>query len=144
MVDVELFAQSARIEEALKLHSCSECIQWCSDNRNSLKKLKVRTFIISHIIVSCNSTSFVIRGKNIEHIGIQFAFAGVHWTCPIRKEDGGDSICSKVSIVMVRKPLTPAWTSDGSISFSQGHPVRTIQGQRETLLEDWSTLRPVH
>ncbi|KAI9284377.1 CTLH/CRA C-terminal to lish motif domain-containing protein [Umbelopsis sp. AD052] len=40
MVDVELFAQSARIEEALKQHSCSECIQWCSDNRNSLKKLK--------------------------------------------------------------------------------------------------------
>jgi macrophage erythroblast attacher len=42
MVDVELFAQSARIEDALKQHSCTECIQWCADNRNSLKKLKVR------------------------------------------------------------------------------------------------------
>jgi len=40
MVDVELFAQSARIEDALKQHSCTECLQWCSDNRNSLKKLK--------------------------------------------------------------------------------------------------------
>jgi macrophage erythroblast attacher len=45
MVDVELFTQSAKIEDALKRHSCTECIQWCSDNRNSLKKLKVSTIL---------------------------------------------------------------------------------------------------
>lgn len=45
MVDVELFTQSAKIEDALKRHSCTECLQWCSDNRNSLKKLKVSYYI---------------------------------------------------------------------------------------------------
>lgn len=42
MVDVELFAQASRIEEALQRHSCAECLQWCSDNKSNLRKMKVR------------------------------------------------------------------------------------------------------
>ncbi|OZJ06587.1 hypothetical protein BZG36_00627 [Bifiguratus adelaidae] len=40
MVDVELFAQSSRIEEALAKHSCTECLQWCLDNKSNLRKMK--------------------------------------------------------------------------------------------------------
>ena len=42
MVDVQLFAQSEKVEEALRNHSCKECLQWCSENRSSLKKQDVR------------------------------------------------------------------------------------------------------
>ncbi|KAL1936527.1 hypothetical protein VTP01DRAFT_661 [Rhizomucor pusillus] len=38
MVDVQLFAQSEKVEEALRNHSCKECLHWCSENRSSLKK----------------------------------------------------------------------------------------------------------
>ncbi|CDS03970.1 hypothetical protein LRAMOSA06925 [Lichtheimia ramosa] len=38
MVDVLLFTQSEKVEEALRNHSCKECLQWCSENRSSLKK----------------------------------------------------------------------------------------------------------
>ncbi|KAL2919779.1 GID complex subunit containing RING finger motif [Polyrhizophydium stewartii] len=39
-VDIELFAQSRRIEDALRRRSCAECLQWCSENKSSLKKMK--------------------------------------------------------------------------------------------------------
>lgn len=42
MVDIQLFAQSEKIEEALRNHSCKECLAWCSENRSSLRKMKVR------------------------------------------------------------------------------------------------------
>lgn len=41
MVDVQLFAQSEKVEEALRNHSCKECLHWCSENRSSLKKQNV-------------------------------------------------------------------------------------------------------
>jgi macrophage erythroblast attacher len=41
MVDIQLFAQSERIEEALRNHSCKECLAWCNENRSSLRKMKV-------------------------------------------------------------------------------------------------------
>ncbi|KAI8989264.1 CTLH/CRA C-terminal to lish motif domain-containing protein [Pilobolus umbonatus] len=40
MVEIELFGQSEAVEMALKRHSCKECLQWCSDNRSGLKKMK--------------------------------------------------------------------------------------------------------
>ncbi|CAO3612457.1 unnamed protein product [Mucor hiemalis] len=40
MVDIQLFAQSEKIEEALKNHGCKECLAWCSENKSSLRKMK--------------------------------------------------------------------------------------------------------
>ncbi|KAG0250737.1 GID complex subunit containing RING finger motif [Mortierella polycephala] len=40
LVDIELFAQSAKVEQALMRQSCIECLQWCKENGSSLKKLK--------------------------------------------------------------------------------------------------------
>ncbi|CEG80666.1 hypothetical protein RMATCC62417_14967 [Rhizopus microsporus] len=40
LVDVDLFLQAEKIEQALRNHSCKECLQWCSENRSSLKKMK--------------------------------------------------------------------------------------------------------
>ena len=39
-VDLELFAQSRRIENAIKTHSCQEALSWCNENKSALKKLK--------------------------------------------------------------------------------------------------------
>lgn len=41
MVDIQLFAQSEKIEESLRNHSCKECLAWCSENKSSLRKMKV-------------------------------------------------------------------------------------------------------
>ncbi|KAJ3293588.1 GID complex subunit containing RING finger motif [Borealophlyctis nickersoniae] len=38
LVDIELFARSRRVEDALQRHSCQECLQWCADNKSSLRK----------------------------------------------------------------------------------------------------------
>ncbi|KAK4521943.1 uncharacterized protein ATC70_004482 [Mucor velutinosus] len=40
MVDIHLFAQSEKIEQALRNHSCKECLSWCSENKSSLRKMK--------------------------------------------------------------------------------------------------------
>ena len=40
-VDLELFAQSRKIELAIKNHSCAEALAWCKENGSSLKKIKV-------------------------------------------------------------------------------------------------------
>lgn len=46
MVDIQLFAQSERIEESLRNHSCKECLAWCSENKSSLRKMKVSGLFI--------------------------------------------------------------------------------------------------
>ncbi|KAJ1967343.1 GID complex subunit containing RING finger motif [Dispira parvispora] len=40
LADTELFEQSAVIEQSLLNHSCTKGIQWCSDNKSALRKLK--------------------------------------------------------------------------------------------------------
>lgn len=40
MVEIELFTHAEKIEMALRRHSCKECLQWCSENRSGLKKMK--------------------------------------------------------------------------------------------------------
>lgn len=49
MVDVSLFTQSEKVEEALRNHSCKECLQWCSENRSSLKKQNVGGYCNEHM-----------------------------------------------------------------------------------------------
>jgi len=41
LVDVDVFVQCARIETSLKRGSTTECLAWCSENRNTLRKIKV-------------------------------------------------------------------------------------------------------
>ncbi|TPX32337.1 hypothetical protein SmJEL517_g04540 [Synchytrium microbalum] len=40
LVDIELFVQSRRVVEALMNKSCTECLQWCAENKSSLRKMK--------------------------------------------------------------------------------------------------------
>jgi macrophage erythroblast attacher len=40
LVDLQLFAQSEKIEQALRNHSCKEGLIWCLENKSSLKKMK--------------------------------------------------------------------------------------------------------
>jgi macrophage erythroblast attacher len=41
-VDIELFRDLQRIEDALRSGSATEALQWCKDNSSTLKKGKVR------------------------------------------------------------------------------------------------------
>ncbi|KAF8960325.1 CTLH/CRA C-terminal to lish motif domain-containing protein [Flammula alnicola] len=40
LVDIELFSDIRRIEEALARHSCTEALAWCSENKTALRKIK--------------------------------------------------------------------------------------------------------
>lgn len=50
MVDIQLFTQSEKVEEALQRHSCKECLQWCSENKSNLKKIKVSFYKKDYLI----------------------------------------------------------------------------------------------
>ncbi|RKP40200.1 CTLH/CRA C-terminal to lish motif domain-containing protein [Dimargaris cristalligena] len=38
--DFELFRESATIEQSLRDQNCAKCLQWCSDNKSALRKVK--------------------------------------------------------------------------------------------------------
>ncbi|KAA1472045.1 hypothetical protein DENSPDRAFT_838193 [Dentipellis sp. KUC8613] len=40
LVDIDLFMDIRRIEDALGRHSCAEALAWCSENKSALRKLK--------------------------------------------------------------------------------------------------------
>jgi len=40
LVDIELFSDIRRIEEALGRRSCTEALAWCNENKSALRKLK--------------------------------------------------------------------------------------------------------
>ncbi|KAF9445807.1 hypothetical protein P691DRAFT_805203 [Macrolepiota fuliginosa MF-IS2] len=40
LVDIDLFSDIKRIEDALARHSCTEALAWCSENKAALRKIK--------------------------------------------------------------------------------------------------------
>ncbi|KAJ3566386.1 hypothetical protein NP233_g7042 [Leucocoprinus birnbaumii] len=40
LVDIDLFSDIKRIEDALTRHSCTEALAWCSENKAALRKIK--------------------------------------------------------------------------------------------------------
>ncbi|VDC00119.1 unnamed protein product [Peniophora sp. CBMAI 1063] len=40
LVDIELFMEIKRIEDALRHHSCAEALAWCNENKAALRKAK--------------------------------------------------------------------------------------------------------
>ncbi|KAG8994598.1 GID complex subunit containing RING finger motif [Tulasnella sp. JGI-2019a] len=40
LVEVDLFSDIHRVEEALRRHNCSEALMWCSQNKTALTKMK--------------------------------------------------------------------------------------------------------
>jgi macrophage erythroblast attacher len=43
LVDVDLFLQCYKIRESLRSKSTTECLAWCQENKQSLRKIKVRS-----------------------------------------------------------------------------------------------------
>lgn len=39
-MDLELFAECKKIQDAINAHSCSEALLWCQENKSALKKIK--------------------------------------------------------------------------------------------------------
>lgn len=44
LCDIEVFESSRRIAERLKQGSITECLQWCNENKTTLKKMNVRPY----------------------------------------------------------------------------------------------------
>ena len=44
LVDIDLFSDIRRIEDALNRKSCTEALAWCSENKAALRKLKVSSW----------------------------------------------------------------------------------------------------
>jgi hypothetical protein len=83
MVDIQLFAQAKKIQDALQRHSCKECLQWCSDNRSGLKKSKVSLIypnVFTHVLI----LAIII----LEYFGIQLETTGTYRACSSRKRNG--------------------------------------------------------
>ncbi len=41
LVDIELFKEVRRVEDALRNRSCTEALAWCNENKLVLRKAKV-------------------------------------------------------------------------------------------------------
>lgn len=64
LVDVDVFVQCARIEASLKRGSTTECLAWCAENKNTLRKNKVSTYL---------SISAALFSPNIVHLSANLA-----------------------------------------------------------------------
>ena len=53
LVDVDAFLISARIEQSLKNQRTQECLAWCSENRQALKKTDVCPLALWKTSTSC-------------------------------------------------------------------------------------------
>lgn len=58
LVDIDLFSDIRRIEDALNRKSCTEALAWCSENKAALRKLKVITSTFGDWFnsLTCNRT----------------------------------------------------------------------------------------
>lgn len=76
-VDIELFKDLQRIEDALRSGSATEALQWCKDNASALKKGKVSYVPVnSDTASSCYLLELFLSLS--EHIGIRFTLPRVH------------------------------------------------------------------
>ena len=41
LVDIRVFVDARKVEEALARHDCSEALAWCAENRSKLRKIQV-------------------------------------------------------------------------------------------------------
>jgi macrophage erythroblast attacher len=57
-VDIELFKDLQRIEDALRSGSATDALQWCKDNASTLKKGKVRFHTRVMVLYELSLTSF--------------------------------------------------------------------------------------
>ena len=79
-MDIELFSDIRRIEDALKQRSCIEALTWCSENKAALRKVKVRAALESpHVILDVhvleqNTLEFDLRLQEY----IELTRAGKH------------------------------------------------------------------
>ena len=51
LVDVDAFVQCAKIEASLRRGSTTECLAWCVENKNTLRKNKVASISVSLSLV---------------------------------------------------------------------------------------------
>jgi hypothetical protein len=65
-VDIDLFTEIRRIEDALARHSCAEALAWCNENKTVLRKIKVSNFSlvpypVCYILLLQNTLEFDLR-----------------------------------------------------------------------------------
>jgi len=61
LVDIELFMDIRRIEEALTQRSCTEALAWCSENKVALRKMKVSPLSVNQRILSIDANQSALE-----------------------------------------------------------------------------------
>lgn len=99
LVDVEVFVQCARIEKSLREgKSTAECLAWCAENKNSLRKQKVGVFI--H-----HWPSGMAADAGLEQTGIRTPAAAVYRAYSRTETQGCDGTLQKVLGASCREPF---------------------------------------
>ena len=71
LVDIDLFSDIKRIEDALAQHSCVEALAWCSEHKAALRKIKVNPHL------RCGPVMPHLD-RVTEHTGIWAAVTGIY------------------------------------------------------------------
>lgn len=59
LVEIDLFSDIHRVEEALRRHSCSEALMWCSQNKTALTKMKVSIALAYYLVRFADELPFI-------------------------------------------------------------------------------------
>lgn len=64
LVDVDVFVQCARIEASLSKGSTVECLGWCAENKNPLRKIKVCSPHLVNLELMQRLTFWILGGQS--------------------------------------------------------------------------------
>lgn len=128
LVDIELFTDIKRIEDALSKHSCTDALAWCSENKSALRKIKVRSFL------GCIDYLNIVT---LEHLGIWSSPARIHWTLQIATNYGSYCVYEEVPDIMARNPPPTDTASICATGLSAQHSLRSLQGSKVFLCIYW-------
>ena len=78
LVDIDLFSDIRRIEDALNRKSCTEALAWCSENKAALRKLKVTNLTESRCCKATHIFAFADTSLSAEYLRVRFETAGVY------------------------------------------------------------------
>jgi hypothetical protein len=117
LVDIDLFMDIRRIEEALLAHSCTEALAWCSENKVALRKMKVSLWNIE------KKYSLIY---NSECTRIRTSPPRIYRIVKSKKGAGGNCILQKASDSMARHTHGADLVSVGSACFPSQYNMRAL------------------
>jgi hypothetical protein len=127
-VDIELFSDISRIENALARHSCAEALAWCSENKTALRKVKA---CYHHILFLLFLTDLIFLACPTEHLGIWPSDAGVYRILKSAKNHGSDCILQEIPHLLAGYTSRPNQTTVGVACLRTKHDMWALQGMQK-------------